>query len=80
MEEPRYITFGTIKLRILDIFRQSWYSNINNSSRRSTYSLYKHDFEEYLKHVNTFIYMYVCFTPNKDNVMLYKYGRQIASL
>ena len=24
------ITFGTIKLRILYIFRQSWYSNINN--------------------------------------------------
>ena len=29
------ITFETIKLRILDIFRQSWYSNINNSSRLS---------------------------------------------
>ena len=35
------ITFGTIKLRILDIFRQSWYSDINNSSRLSTYFLYK---------------------------------------
>ena len=29
------ITFETIILRILDIFRQSWYSNINNSSRLS---------------------------------------------
>ena len=29
------ITFETITLRILDIFRQSWYSNINNSSRLS---------------------------------------------
>ena len=29
------ITFETITLRILDIFRQSWYSNINNSSRIS---------------------------------------------
>ena len=29
------ITFETIKLRILDIFRQSWYANINNSSSLS---------------------------------------------
>jgi len=48
------ITFETIKLRILDIFRQSLYSNINNSPRISTYSLYKDEFEfeEYIKHVN----------------------------
>ena len=41
---------STIKQRILDIFYQSWYSSINNSSRLETYSLIKHTFktEEYL--------------------------------
>jgi len=52
-QDTNNITFGTIKLRILYIFRQSWYSDINNSSRLSTYSLYKHDFEEYLNHVQS---------------------------
>jgi len=53
------ITFQTKKIRILYIFRQEVfmkrYSNINNSSRLSTYSLYKHEFEfeEYLKHMYT---------------------------
>ena len=46
------ITFEAIQLRSLDIFKQSWYSNINNVSRLSTYSLYMNEFEfeEYLKH------------------------------
>ena len=49
------ITFETIKLRILDIFRQSWFSNIAISSRLTTYSVYvnEFEFEEYLKHMYT---------------------------
>ena len=44
------INFETIKSRMLDIYQQSWYSAINNSSRLETYSLLKHDFifEPYL--------------------------------
>ena len=38
------IHFNTIKSRILDIFKQSWYSNINNSNRLETYCLFKHEF------------------------------------
>ena len=34
-QDTNNITFETIKLCILDIFRQSWYSNIINSSRLS---------------------------------------------
>ena len=42
-----------IRQRILDIFYQSWYSYINNSSRLETYNLIKHTFktEEYLDFV-----------------------------
>jgi hypothetical protein len=42
--------FLFIKQRIIDIFKQTWYSNINNSRRLATYSVYKHDlvFEKYL--------------------------------
>lgn len=49
-----YINFSLIKLRILDTFKQSWYSYINNSPRLSSYCLYKHDFElePYLKHLD----------------------------
>ena len=47
------INFETIKSRILDIYQQSWYSAINNSSRLETYSLLKHDFifEPYLDYI-----------------------------
>jgi len=40
---------NTIKSRILGIFKQSWYSNINNSNRLETYCLFKHEiiFESY---------------------------------
>lgn len=43
-----------IKLRILDMYKQSWYGNINNSSRLSSYSIYKHEFqlEKYLTVIN----------------------------
>ena len=44
------IPFNTIKQRILDMYNQKWYSDINNSSRLNSYSLYKHEFifEKYL--------------------------------
>ena len=40
-------------LRILDIFKQSWYSNINNSNWLETYCLFKHEFifESYLDQI-----------------------------
>ena len=44
------ILVDLIKQCIFDNYYQSWYSNINNSSRLSMYSRYKHDFlfETYL--------------------------------
>ena len=44
------INFNIIKQRILDIYSQQWYSEINNSRRLETYCLFKHslNFEEYL--------------------------------
>ena len=46
---------NTIKSRILGIFKQSWYSNINNSNRLETYCLFKHEiiFESYLDQIRT---------------------------
>ena len=43
--------YKTIEQRITDIFKQKRYSNINNSSRLESYSIYKHCFEreKYLK-------------------------------
>ena len=35
------INLQQIKLRILDIYKQTWFSNINNSSRLSSHCLYK---------------------------------------
>lgn len=48
------INIQIIKLRILDIYKQSWYTNINNSSRLESYSLHKHTFEleQYLNVIN----------------------------
>lgn len=48
------INLNSIKLRILDIYKQCWYANINNSSRLETYCVFKHDFglEDYLSIVN----------------------------
>ena len=47
------IHFNTITSRILDIFKQSWYSNINNSNRLETHCLFKHEFifESYLDQI-----------------------------
>ena len=44
------IPFSLIKQRIMDMYYQSWYSDINNSNRLITYCRYKHDFafENYL--------------------------------
>ena len=44
------INIAKITQRITDIYKQSWYSNINNSSKLETYSLFKHEFvlENYL--------------------------------
>jgi len=38
------MTFTNIKLRIIEIYKQTWHSNINNSPRLQTYSLFKHTF------------------------------------
>ena len=45
------IPFEFIKQRILDMYNQKWYSDINNSSRLQSYSIFKHNFtlEKYLK-------------------------------
>ena len=39
------IPFQLIRQRILDTYKQTWYSEINNSSRLQSYSIFKHDFE-----------------------------------
>ena len=36
---------SVIKQRILDQYKQSWYSDINNSQRLISYSRFKHNFE-----------------------------------
>jgi hypothetical protein len=48
------IPYYFIKQRILDIYKQSWYANINNSNRLSSYCLFKHNFnfEKYLECIN----------------------------
>ena len=40
-----FFSMLSIKQSILDIFKQSWYSNINNSSRLFHYSLHKQEFK-----------------------------------
>ena len=44
------IRLETIQTRIIDQYKQSWYTNINNSQRLLSYSMIKHNFqfEEYL--------------------------------
>ena len=39
------INLQPINLRILDIYKQTWFSDINNSSRLSSYCLYKQEVE-----------------------------------
>jgi hypothetical protein len=47
--------FISIKNRILDIYKQDWYRKINNSSRLSSYCIFKHEFNQdlYLSVINT---------------------------
>ena len=44
------INYNLVKQRILDIYHQTWYTEINNSRRLETYALFKHsfEFEQYL--------------------------------
>ena len=53
-QEEIDISIEPIKTRILDIYKQTWYSNINNSRRLLSYSIYKHSFgvEQYLNHIH----------------------------
>ena len=39
-------SFNLIKQRILDVYKQTWYSEINNSSRLVSYCRFKHSFEQ----------------------------------
>ena len=39
------IPFKLIKMKILDIYKQTWYSSINNSNRLLTYARFKHEFD-----------------------------------
>ena len=39
------IPYQLIRQRILDTYKQTWYSDINNSSRLQTYSIFKHNLE-----------------------------------
>ena len=49
----REIHFNTIKQRILDMYFQSWYAEIDNSSQLQAYSIFRHNFEfqDYLDNV-----------------------------
>ena len=44
------INYSVIKQRVLDIYKQTWYAAINNSSRLASYSHFKYEFklEKYL--------------------------------
>ena len=44
------IPYNLIKQKISDMYKQSWYSSINNSNRLEMYSRFKHEFtmENYL--------------------------------
>ena len=48
------IPFSLIKQRILDLYKQTWYAEINNSNRLLMYSRFKHelDFENYLDFIS----------------------------
>jgi len=49
------INTSQIIQRITDIYQQSWYSRINNSSKLQSYSLFKHSYtrEPYLDYITT---------------------------
>ena len=48
------IPFSLTKQRILDLYKQTWYAEINNSNRLLMYSRFKHelDFENYLDFIS----------------------------
>ena len=54
------IPFELIKQRIYDMYKQSWFSEINRSPKLKSYSLFKHnfEFENYLDSVNVTKYRY----------------------
>ena len=56
------IPFSIIKQRIMDTYKQKWYTEINNSSRLEAYSIFKHDFEQE-KYLN-------CIPENKYKIAL----------
>lgn len=59
------IPFCTIKQRIVDIYLQKWYADINNSTRLQTYCVFKHTFESE-KYLNVI-------TENKYKVALSRF-------
>lgn len=61
-QTEQQIPYLTIKKRIVDTYRQNWYTEINNSSRLETYSIFKHDFERE-KYLN-------CIPENKYKIAL----------
>ena len=59
------IPCGLIQQRIMDMYKQSWYTNINNSSRLLMYARFKHEFE--MEHYLDFI------TEKKYKIALTKF-------
>ena len=51
---PNEYDLKIITNRILDIYKQTWFTNINNSNRLAAYRYFKYDFEteKYLKCIN----------------------------
>ena len=43
-QNAQTIDFRTIKQRILDIYKQNWYANSNNSSKLESYCMFKYGF------------------------------------
>ena len=59
------IDVESVKRRIIDIYKQEWYTSINNSNRLETYALFKHSFvfETYLD----------CIKENKYSIALTRF-------
>ena len=53
LEQSPNVDFKTIQNRIFDVFKQTWYTKINNSQRLLSYCRFKHDFvlENYLDNI-----------------------------
>ena len=61
------IPFHCINTRVFDIYKQKWYSDINNSSRLRSYCLFNHTFEtenylDFISH-NDYKWHYQGFEP-----------------